>query len=80
MNIATHRFRRNATGDRDIDYASISLPNGLGVDLSSARDETAPTAPAIRVAKRKPAGCAVRKPPPYDVVRAVLVELAEGRL
>jgi hypothetical protein len=73
----THRFRANATGNREIDYQSISLPHIPGVVLCSDRQETAPTAPAIRMVKRKPTGCTIFKPSRYAIIRAALVDIAE---
>lgn len=79
MSIITHRFRANITGNREMDYHSISLPAIPGVVLCSDRQETAPTAPAIRMVRRKPTGCSIFKPSPYAIIRAALVEIAEDR-
>lgn len=79
MSIIQHRLRANLTGEREIDYHRISLPEIPGVSLCTDRHETAPTAPAIRMVKRKPMGCAIFKPSPYAVVRAALVDIAEDR-
>lgn len=79
MSNITHRVCKSGIGGIEPIFVRITLPAMPGAEISKDRSETTPKELPIRYTKRRPTGAAVRKPSPYAVLRAVLVEIAEDQ-
>lgn len=70
-----HHVRAQYTDNGNLPFAAITLPDVPGVTITTDRSDTAPTQRTIRgKVKRQP--CKVT---PYAMVKAALIDLAEGR-